>query len=48
MLYDAEFLKKLDEQHEHTTYVRIQALTFDEQPLDKLEGSLNHSIRQWC
>lgn len=38
MLYDAEFLKKLDEQHEHTTYVRIQALTFDEQPLDKLEG----------
>lgn len=38
MLYDAAFLKQLDEQHDHTYYVRIQALTFDEQFLDKLEG----------
>ena len=40
MLYDANFLRKLDEHHEHTYYVRIQALTFDERPLDQLEGRI--------
>ena len=38
MLYDAEFLKRLDEQIEHTTYVRIQALTLDERPVETLQG----------
>ena len=38
MLYDAQFLRELDEQQEHTTYVRIQALTLDERPVDTLQG----------
>ena len=40
MLYDANFLQKLDTHHEHTYYVRIQALTFDERPLEQLEGRI--------
>lgn len=38
MLYDKEFLTKLDTQKNRTTYVRITALRFDEAPIESIEG----------
>ena len=34
MLYDAEFLKKLDEHREKTTYARVISLDLDENPIN--------------
>ena len=38
MLYPKEFLRELDKHHNKITYVRIVALTFDERPLETIEG----------
>ena len=39
-LLDQDFLKKLDAHRNRTTYVRLIALTFDESPIESLEGSV--------
>ena len=38
MLYDKEFLLKLDKQKNKTIYARITALTFQETPIEYIEG----------
>jgi hypothetical protein len=38
MLYDKEFLRQLDENRTRTVYARIVALTFDEIPVESIEG----------
>lgn len=38
MLYDKNFLLTLDKEKNKTIYVRITALTFDEKPLETIEG----------
>ena len=38
MLYPEEFLKALDNQRNKTIYARVIALTFDERPLESVEG----------
>ena len=38
MLYDKEFLRKLDENRTRTIYARIVALTLDETPIEAIEG----------
>ena len=38
MLYDRDFLKKLDQQRNKTIYGRVTALQFNEQPITTLEG----------
>ena len=38
MLYDKEFLRKLDENRTRTIYARIIALTLDETPIEAIEG----------
>ena len=38
MLYDKNFLLALDKEKNKTIYVRITALTFDEKPLETIEG----------
>jgi hypothetical protein len=40
MLYDAEFLKKLDEGRTKTIYARIIALSHDETPIETIEGRI--------
>jgi hypothetical protein len=40
MLYDAMFLKKLDENRTKTTYARIIALSLDETPIETIEGRI--------
>jgi hypothetical protein len=38
MLYDKEFLLKLDKQKNKTKYARITSLKFDETPIESIEG----------
>ena len=38
MLYNKEFLKKLDECRTKTVYAKIIALTLDETPIESIEG----------
>ena len=38
MLYDKNFLLALDKEKNKTIYIRITALTFDEKPLETIEG----------
>ena len=40
MLYDDDFLKKLDEHHEKTTYARIISLDLEENPIEQVEGKI--------
>lgn len=40
MHYDFEFLKKLDRQKHRTIYARITALTFEETPIETIEGRI--------
>jgi hypothetical protein len=40
MLYDSEFLKKLDENRTKTTYAKIIALSLNEDPLETIEGRI--------
>lgn len=40
MHYDSEFLKKLDRQKHRTIYARITALTFEETPIETIEGRI--------
>lgn len=40
MHYDSEFLKKLDRQKHRTIYARITALTFEEAPIETIEGRI--------
>lgn len=40
MLYDADFLKKLDEHREKTTYARVISLDLDENPIEQVEGRI--------
>lgn len=40
MHYDSEFLKKLDRQKHRTIYARITALTFEETPIETVEGRI--------
>jgi len=40
MLYPKEFLHLLDRQRNKIIYARIIALTFDEQPLEQIEGRI--------
>lgn len=40
MLYDIEFLKKLDKNRTKTTYAKIIALSIDETPLETIEGRI--------
>lgn len=37
-LFDTDFLKKLNEQHNHIIYARIISLNFSELPLEQIEG----------
>ena len=39
-LLDKEFLKQLDAHRDRTIYARIIALTFDENPIEVIEGSV--------
>ena len=39
-LYDEEFLKLLSKHHTKTTYARITALSWDELPLERIEGKI--------
>lgn len=57
MLYDATFLKKLDENRTKTTYARIIALSLDETPIETIEGRVtqgsinldgNSAVRRTC
>jgi hypothetical protein len=38
MLYDKEFLSKLDKSKNKIIYARITALNFDESPIEMIEG----------
>ncbi len=38
MIYDEHFLAELDKQKHHTSHVRITSLTFDERPIETIEG----------
>jgi hypothetical protein len=38
MLYDKEFLRKLDNTKNKTIFARITALTFQENPIETIEG----------
>jgi hypothetical protein len=38
MLYDKEFLKQLDNLKNKTIFARITALTFQEHPIETIEG----------
>ena len=38
MTYDKDFLLKLDKTKNKTIYARITALTFDERPIETIEG----------
>ncbi len=40
MLYNSDFLKKLDENRTKTTYAKIIALSFNEDPLETIEGRI--------
>lgn len=40
MRYDSEFLKKLDKQKHKVIYVKITALTFEETPIETIEGRI--------
>ena len=40
MIYDREFLKQLDEHRNHTVYARVTALTFAEEPTERIEGRI--------
>lgn len=40
MLYPKEFLQTLDQQRNKVIYARVIALTFDEQPLETIEGKI--------
>lgn len=40
MIYPKEFLEQLDRQHNKITYARITALSFDEKPLQEIEGNI--------
>ena len=57
MLYDKEFLLKLDKSRNKTIYARITALNFNELPIETIEGritggSINidgaSSVRRTC
>ena len=39
-IYDSEFLVKLDRNHAKETYGRITALSWDEDPLEYIEGQI--------
>lgn len=56
-LYDKDFLYELDQQHNRETYAKIVALTFEENPVEQIEGkvtggSINidgtSSVRRTC
>jgi hypothetical protein len=38
MLYDKEFLLKLDKSKNKTIYARVTALQFNESPIETIEG----------
>ena len=38
--YDTDFLKKLDEFKHKVVYARIELLTFDELPIESIEGKI--------
>jgi hypothetical protein len=40
MLYEKNFLKQLDKQKNKTVYAKITSLTFDERPIEFIEGSV--------
>ena len=57
MLYDSDFLKRLDEYREKTIYGRIVSLTMDENPIEQIEGQIttgsinvdgNSAVRRTC
>ena len=57
MLYDAEFLKRLDQNRTKTTFARIIALQLDETPIETIEGRVTQgsinldgasSVRRTC
>ena len=37
---DKEFLRKLDSLHEREVYARIELMTFDELPIETIEGKI--------
>lgn len=57
MIYNPEFLQKLDQHREKTIYARIISLTIDEDPVDQIEGQIttgsvnvdgNSAVRRTC
>ena len=56
-LYDADFLRELDQSHEKTTFARVVALNMDEDPIEQVEGRItqgsinidgNSTVRRTC
>jgi hypothetical protein len=57
MFYDKDFLLQLDKTKNKTIYARITALTFNEQPIETIEGRItqgsinvdgNSAVRRTC
>lgn len=57
MIYNPDFLRKLDEHREKITYARIISLTMDEDPVEQIEGQItqgsvnvdgNSAVRRTC
>jgi hypothetical protein len=40
MIYPEEFLRALDRQRNKITYAKITKLTFDERPIESIEGRI--------
>lgn len=57
MIYDKDFLTALDTQQHHETFARVTTLTFDEHPIECIEGKVttgsinidgNSAVRRTC